>query len=403
MIDNVPVPPRRVAILSAVRTPIGKYGGALRQTPAVALGTLATQAALERAKVPASDIPMLYFGHCVQAGTGQNPARQVLRGAGIPDTSGALTVNMVCGSGMAALFSGAAAIRAGDHEIVVAGGMESMSGAPYLLPRVRWGLRIGHSHVEDALQRDALTDAYGEHEAMGMTGERIARELGLSREEIDGYALRSHLAAARARADGTFRAETVPVPATLTPGGTGLTDDEGPRGDTTLEGLSKLRSSFDAHGVLTAGNSSQLSDGAAAVVLASEEEARRRGATPIAWLHSGAVSGVSPERVMEAPIPTVRAHLARERIAPSEFDRVEHNEAFASASIAVQKAFGFTDRQFNVHGGAIALGHPIGASGCRIVVTLLHELLRGQGRLGLATLCMGGGNGLSLIVDRRDL
>jgi acetyl-CoA C-acetyltransferase len=400
----VTVPSRRVAILSAVRTPIGKYGGSLRFTPAVALGTLAAQAALDRARVRAADIPMLYFGHCVQAGTGQNPARQVLRGAGIPDTAGGLTVNMVCGSGMAALFAGAAAIRAGDHEIVVAGGMESMSGAPYLLPgKVRWGLRLGPATAEDALQRDALNDAYGEHEAMGMTGERIARDLGLSRDESDAFALRSHRAASRARAEGIFRAESVVVPAALTPGGTGLADDEGPRADTTLEGLRKLKPSFDPHGVLTAGNSSQLSDGAAAIVLASEGEAERRGATPIAWLHSGAVSGVSPERVMEAPIPTVRAHLAREHITPAQFDRVEHNEAFASASIAVQKAFGFTEQQFNVNGGAVALGHPIGASGCRIVVTLLYELLRHQGRLGLATLCMGGGNGLSLIVDRRDL
>jgi acetyl-CoA C-acetyltransferase len=394
----------RVAVLSAVRTPIGKYGGALRTVPAVALGTLAVQAALERAQVPAVDIPMVYFGHCVQAGTGQNPARQVLRGARIPDSSGGLTVNMVCGSGMAALFAGVAAIRAGDHPIVVAGGMESMSGAPYLLSdRARWGLRLGASTIEDALQRDALSDAYGEHESMGMTGERIARELGLSREEIDAFALRSHLAASKARGDGIFRPETVPVPAALTPGASGLVADEGPRGDTTLAGLAKLRPSFDGHGVLTAGNSSQLSDGAAAMVLASEEETRRRGLTPLAWYHSGAVGGVSPERVMEAPIPTVRAHLAREKIAASEFDRVEHNEAFASASIAVRKAFGFTDRQFNVHGGAIALGHPIGASGCRIAVTLLHELVRTQGRLGLATLCMGGGNGLSLILDRRGL
>ena len=396
--------PPRVALVSAVRTPIGKYGGALRSTPAVQLGTLVVRAALERAHISGADVPELFFGHCIQAGTGQNPARQVLRHAGISDTAGAVTVNMVCGSGMQAMISASRAIRSGDVDLVVAGGMESMSGAPYLVPTAaRWGLRYGSSTLDDAMLRDALLDAYGEHEHMGLTGERIAHDLGLSRSDVDDFALRSHLRAAEANATGTFDEEIVPVPESATPGGHGLVRDEGPRGDTTLAGLARLRPSFRPDGVLTAGNSSQLSDGAAAVVLASEAEVERRGLRPVAWVHSSMVSGVAPERVMEAPIPTVRKHLEKVGLRPADFDRVEHNEAFASASIAVQRAFGFTDAQFNVHGGAVALGHPIGASGCRIVVTLVHELARAHGGLGLATLCMGGGNGLSLIVDRRGL
>jgi len=394
----------RVAIVGAARTPIGKYGGSLRTTRAVDLGVVAVAEALRRAGVAPAEVPDLVFGQAIQAGAGQNPARQVLLGAGAPVHAGAVTVNMVCGSGMRAIFAASAAIRAGDADLVVAGGMESMSTAPYLAPgRARWGLRAGSVPLEDAVLRDALTDAYGEHEHMGFTGERIATELGLTREEVDRFALRSHRAAARAGEDGTFAAEIVPVPATLTATATALVRDEGPRGDSTMEGLARLRTSFTPIGVLTAGNSSQLSDGAAAVVLASESVVRARALRPLGWIHSGGIGGVAPDRVMEAPIPTVRRHLERVGIAPQAFDRVEHNEAFASASIAVQRAFGWPDDRFNVHGGAVALGHPIGASGARIVVTLVHELVRTGGRLGLATLCMGGGNGLSLIVDRREL
>ncbi len=395
-------PSPRVAILSAVRTPIGKYGGALKGVPAVALGTIAVRAALERARVPAAEVPELFFGHCIQAGSGQNPARQVLRASGIPDTAGAVTINMVCGSGMQSVISASHAIRAGDFDLVVAGGMESMSSAPYIVPgAARWGLKYGSTTLDDAMLRDALLDAYGEHEHMGLTGERIARDLKLTRPEVDAFALRSHLRAAEANAKGIFDDETIEVPASVTPGGAGLRHDEGPRGDTTLAGLARLRPSFRPDGVLTAGSASQLSDGAAAVVLASEAEVQRRGIAPLAWLHSSMVSGVAPERVMESPIPTVRRHLERTGLRSEDFDRVEHNEAFSSASIAVQRAFGFTEAQFNVHGGAVALGHPIGASGCRIIVTLIHELRRSGTNLGLATLCMGGGNGLSLIVDRR--
>ncbi|MCI4334387.1 MAG: thiolase family protein [Thermoplasmata archaeon] len=395
---------RRVAILGAARTPIGKFGRALRLTPAVTLGAIAARAALERAHVAAAEVPEVLFGQCITAGCGQNPARQVLEAAGIPDSAGAATVNMVCGSSMKALQIADAEIRSGQFDLVLVGGMESMDSAPFLVsPRARWGLRYGADVLDDAMQRDALVDAYGEHEQMGFTGERIAQKLGLTRRDVDAFAVRSHSRAAMALQQGKFVAETVPVAPELSATGEGLTRDEGPRGESTLESLGKIRPAFTPSGILTAGNSSQLSDGGAALLLASEEEAHRRGASPLAWIHSGAVGGVRPSDVMEAPIPTVRRHLERTGLRPSDFDRVEHNEAYASASIAVQRAFAFTDDQFNVNGGAIALGHPIGATGARIVVTLLYELLRAKGRLGLATLCMGGGNGLSLILDRREL
>ena len=393
-----------VAILSGARTPFGKYGGALRGVPAVRLGAIAARAAIDRAGLQPPDVEEVLFGHGIQAGAGQNPARQVLRYAGVPDSVGAATISMVCGSGMKAIHYAYSTIRSGDHSLVVAGGMESMSNAPFLLDSaMRWGSNPGTHVVQDAMQWDSLTDAYEEHELMGLTGERVARKLGLSRTEADAFGLRSHLRAARAVADGTFAVELTPVPPDVTPSGKGLIADEGPRGDTTMEGLSRLKPVFLPEGVLTAGNSSRLSDGAAALVLASAREVERRGARPLAWIHSIGEGGLHPRDVMEAPIPTVRRHLERVGLKPTDFDRVEHNEAYSSASIAVQRAFGFTEEQFNVHGGAIALGHPIGASGARVVLTLTHELARTHGRLGLATLCMGGGNGLSLVVDRSGL
>ena len=394
-------PEHAVAILSAVRTPIGRYGGSLRSLPATRLGTLVARAAIDRSGLRPEEVQEVLFGMAIQAGTGQNPARQVLRGAGVPDSIGAATVNMVCGSGMKTIHWGYSAIRAGDFDRIVVGGMESMSNSPYLLPAsLRWGNPPGPHRMEDAMQRDSLIDAYEEHELMGLTGERVAQHFHLTRAEVDAFGLRSHRLASVANRDGTFSSEMVPIPGDWIPGGLGLTTDEGPRPDTTMEGLSRIKPAFAPDGILTAGNSSKLSDGAAALVLASAAEVKRRGVQPLAWIHSVAESGVHPRDVMESPIPTVRLHLAKTGLAPSDFDRVEHNEAYASASIAVQRTFEFTDKQFNVHGGAIALGHPIGASGSRIAVTLVHELLRSQKTLGLATLCMGGGNGLSLAVDR---
>ncbi len=391
----------RVAILSAVRTPIGRYGGSLKGRPATELGAIVARAAIERAGLSPDEIQEVVFGHGIQAGAGQNPARQVLRGAGVPDEYGAVTVNMVCGSGMKAVQLGSALVRAGDFDRVVVGGMENMSNAPFLVDSsVRWGSNPGPHVLEDAMQRDSLIDAYAEHEIMGLTGERIARKLGLTREDVDRFGLRSHLRASSAVLSGTFDPELVAVPPDPTVRSPGLTRDEAPRGDTTLEKLAHLTPAFASDGLLTAGNSSKLADGASALVLTSEKEVHRRELRPIGWIHSAEEGGVAPRDVMEAPIPTLRKHLDRTGIPPERFDRVEHNEAYASASIAVQRAFGFTDTQFNVDGGAIALGHPIGSSGARIVVTLLHALGRTHGSLGLATLCMGGGNGLSLIVER---
>ena len=397
------IPRVRVAILSAVRTPIGRFGGSLKALSAAQLGTIAARGAVERSGLAPSEIEEVLFGQVIQAGAGQNPARQVQRGAGIPDAVGAATVNMVCGSGMKALHWGVSTLRAGEYDRVLVGGMESMSNAPYLVDgAIRWGTRPGPRTFDDAMQRDGLLDAYEDHEIMGLTGERIAKKYGLSRAEIDAFAVRSNMLAVHATADGTFAPEIVPVPAGVVAGSPGLDRDETPRADTTLEKLAKLRPAFSPDGVLTAGNSSKLSDGAAALVLASEREVQRTGAHPLAWVHSTAESGVSPKDVMEAPIPTVRKHLAAFHLAPHDFARVEHNEAYASASLAVQRAFGFTDEQFNVNGGAVALGHPLGASGARIVVTLVHELLRAKGRLGLATLCLGGGNGLITVVEGPD-
>jgi len=390
-----------VAILSAVRTPIGRFGGALKSVSATQLGIHAARAALERSGLAPSEVEEVLFGQAIQAGAGQNPARQVLRGAGIPDSVGAATVNMVCGSGMKAIHWGYQAIRLGEFDRVLVGAMESMSNAPYLLPgALRWGSLPGPHTLDDAMQRDALIDAYDEHEIMGLTGERVAKKFGLTRSEVDAFGLRSHLRASRATTTGILSDEIVPVPAEIALGRPGLAHDEAPRADTTLEKLARLKPVFAPDGILTAGNSSKLSDGAAALVLASAREVRRSGAKPLAWVHSTGESGVHPRDVMESPIPTVKKHLERTGLSPADFDRVEHNEAYSSASLAVQRTFGFTEEQFNVNGGAVALGHPIGASGARIVVTLVHELVRSDRHLGLATLCMGGGNGLSLIVER---
>ncbi|MEM0129480.1 MAG: thiolase family protein [Thermoplasmata archaeon] len=398
----MPVSPSspRVAILSAARSPIGRYLGSLRGIPAPLLGAHVARAAIQRAGLEPSAVEEVLVGHGIAAGVGQNPARQVGRHAGVPDTAGATTVHMVCGSGMKAVHLAVAEIRSGAAAIVLAGGMESMSRAPYLVPgEVRWGTHFGDRTLEDAMQVDSLRDAYDEHELMGRTGERVARKFGLRREEVDAYAVRSNRRAADAATRGLFAEELVPVPAGLVAGSPGLAADECVRPGTSMESLARLPPAFEPGGVLTAGNSSKLSDGAAMLVLASEREVSRRGLAPIGWIHSTAVSGVAPADVMEAPIPTVREHLAAAGWAVSSLDGVEHNEAYASASLAVQRAFGFPDEIFNPRGGAVALGHPIGASGARILVTLLFALRQTRGRRGLATLCMGGGNGLSTLVE----
>lgn len=386
-----------VAIIGAVRTPIGKFRGALAKVPSPKLGSLAVTEALRRAKVAPGDVNEVFFGCGIQAGLGQNPARQVALGAGIPETIGSVTINMVCGSGMRATMLGASALRAGDQSLVVVGGMESMTRAPHLIPNTRDGLRYGDGAVVDSILRDSLQDAY-DNSLMGITGEDIAKRYGISRLDADTYSLRSNQRAVKTMDAGLFDEETVPVPGQVT-GSTEFRRDEGPRGDTTLEKLSKLKPAFTPNGVLTAGNSSQLSDGAAALVLASPEIVRERGFKPLGWIRSYHIGGIEPSRVMEAPIPTVKEHLKKLGLSISDLDLVEHNEAFSTASLALQKEFKIPDEKFNVNGGAVALGHPIGCTGARILVTLLYEMNRRKARRGLATLCMGGGNGLSTIVE----
>ena len=389
-----------MAIVGAVRTPIGKFGGGLSKVPSVKLGQLAVREALSRAKVPPSEVDGLLFGCALQAGLGQNPARQVQLGCDIPVEVGSTTINKVCGSGMKSLMLASSEVRAGDASLVVAGGMESMDLAPYLLPKARWGLRYGEGKVLDAMLTDSLLDAYdGEH--MGLTGEAVAKKFGITREEADQFSLRSHEKACAAWSSGRLREEVVAVPAEMT-GGAAVERDEGPRADTSLEKLGKLKPAFQPKGVLTAGNSSQISDGAAALVLASEEKVAKLSLRPLAWVHSYAVSGVPPNRVMESPIPTVKKHLAETHLTVADLDLFEHNEAFSTASIAVQRTFEVPEERFNVNGGAVALGHPIGCSGARIVVTLLHEMMRRRSHRGLATLCMGGGNGTSMILERAE-
>jgi acetyl-CoA C-acetyltransferase len=387
-----------VAIVGAVRTPLGKFRGALSRVPAVELGRLAASEVLRRSGIPPPEVGEVLFGCGIQAGLGQNPARQVALRSGIPPHVGCVTINMVCGSGMKALMLGNSVLRAGEQDVVLVGGMESMDLAPHLIPNSRRGIRMGDGLLVDSMMKDSLLDAY-DGQPMGMTGEDIARRYQVTRTEADAFALRSHRRASAARDEGIFDEETVPVPAELTGSGE-VRRDEGPRPDTSLEKLSRLPPAFHPEGIVTAGNASQISDGAAALVLVSSRYLQRHSLRPLAWIRSTHASGIEPSRVMEAPLRTVREHLARERLTVSDLDLVEHNEAFATASVVIQRELGIPDDRFNVRGGAVALGHPIGCSGARIVVTLVHEMARRQSSRGLATLCMGGGNGTSVLLER---
>jgi acetyl-CoA C-acetyltransferase len=387
--------PEEVVLLSAVRTAIGKYGGSLCETPAPRIGSVVIGEAVNRAGIRMDDVDEVVMGNVISAGLGQNPARQAAVYAGIPVTVGSFTVNKVCGSGLKAVMLAAQAVKSGDAKIVVAGGMENMSAAPHLLNGLRWGIRFGDASVVDAMIHDGLQDAYHTYH-MGMTGERIAHKYAVTRSEADEFSLRSHLKAARARRSGKFVSEIVPVPID-----DGFFDtDECVREDTTLEKLCGLPSVFQKDGILTAGNSSQLSDGAAALVVASAEKASELNITPLARIVDYSVDGTAPEDVMEAPIPAVRKLLEKTGFSIDDMDLVEHNEAFSVASIVISRELGIDPEKFNIHGGAVALGHPIGASGARILVTLLHALQEGNLKRGLATLCLGGGNAVAMIIER---
>jgi acetyl-CoA C-acetyltransferase len=387
-------------ILSACRTPIGRYLGNLSGRSAIDLGIVAAREAVARAKIDAAEIQEAIVGNVLSAGLGQAPARQVALGAGIPPGASALTVNMVCGSGLRAVMLAATSIGAGDADVILAGGTESMSNAPHLLRGARGGWKLGDRPLVDSMLHDGLTCAV-EGWPMGQAAERTAEICGLSRADLDAFAVESQRRAVAAQAAGAFREEIVPVDVPGKPGTAAVVDaDEGPRAGTTPEALAKLAPAFRETGVVTAGNSSTLSDGAAMVVVASEEKAARLGATPMARVVASAVSGVEPRDLFLAPIGAVKAALARAGLTPDAIDLYEINEAFASQMLGCVRGLEIDPSRVNVHGGAIALGHPIGASGARVLVTLLYALERRQKRLGLAALCLGGGNAVAMVVER---
>ena len=395
-LEGLPQP----VVVSAVRTPIGRFLGALESLPATRLGSLVLREAVRRAGLDPELVDEVFMGNVVGAGLGQNPARQAARGAGLPDAVPALTVNMVCASGLRALDLAARAIQTGQAEVVLAGGMESMSRTPYLLDRARTGYRLGHGQVLDSMIADGLWDPYYDFH-MGHTGELVAERYGFTRQAQDEYALGSHLKAVAAAEAGRFADEILPVEV---PGGKGRTvtvsADESPRADSSLEALGRLRPAFRPDGTVTAGNAPGVNDGAAAVVVMAEHRARELGCPILARITDCFCSGVDPAWVMLTPIPAVRGLLARNPgWSVSDFDVVELNEAFSVQALAVVQELGLDPARVNPNGGAVALGHPIGASGARIVVTLLHELARRGGGKGLATLCLGGGNGVAMAFE----
>ena len=412
MTESTTSPDGHVYIVSAARTPIGKFGGALAGVPAVELGGIAIHAAVERAGLDSAtaQIDEVLMGQVLQAGVGQAPARQATLRAGLPDTTSATTINRVCGSGLKAIMLAAAEIRAGDAEIVVAGGMESMNGAPYLLPGARFGYRLGNGELLDATVTDGLWCAI-EDCHMGTHAERVAIKDQISRADQDEFALASHQKAIAAIDAGRFDAEIAPVTVRDAKGReTVATVDEGPRRDSSVEALARLKPVFalpdgedrgDAsEGTVTAGNAPGITDGAAATVVASERAVERLGLTPLARIVGYAQAEVAPKWVFLAPVEGVRRLLDRIELPIEAFDLVEINEAFAAQTLADGRELGFDWDRVNVNGGAIALGHPIGASGARIVATLLHELERREGRYGLATLCLGGGGSVAMAVER---
>lgn len=389
-----------VVLLSACRTPIGRYLGGLAPLSAVELGTIAARAALERAGLAAGDVDEAIVGNVLSAGLGQAPARQVARGAGIPDTASALTVNMVCGSGLRAAMLGASAIRAGDARVILAGGMESMSNAPHLLRQGRTGWKIGDQPLIDSMMSDGLTCS-AERWPMGMAAELTATQCGLTRPELDAFAYESHRRAVAAQGTGAFDAEIVAVPVAGPKGQvTDVRADENPRADSSPEKLAKLPPAFRSDGVVTAGNASGLSDGAAMVTLALAGRAHGLGIKPLARVRGYAVAGRAPRDLFLAPIDAVRAAVEKADIRLTDIDLCEINEAFASQMLGCMRGLELDPARVNVHGGAIALGHPIGASGTRVLVTLVHALERHDKTLGLAALCLGGGNAVAMVIER---
>jgi acetyl-CoA C-acetyltransferase len=389
-----------VVIISGVRTPIGKFQGTLKSLTATQLGAIAVKAAVERAGLDPQQIDEVIMGNVVSAGLGQNPARQAaLRGGLLPDVA-ALTVNKVCGSGLKAVGLAAQAIQTGDAEIVVAGGMESMSNAPYLLPSAREGYRLGNGTLVDSMIHDGLWDAY-ENYHMGNTGEIVAEKYRVARERQDDFALNSHRKASAAIKAGKFRDEIVPVPIPQKKGDPVLFDtDESPRQDATIEALRALKPAFKKDGTVTAGNAPGVNDGAAALIVTSAERAAALGKKPLVRVVGQAVSGIEPSLVMMAPVKAVRKLIGKVGWNLPDVDLVELNEAFSVQALAVMDQLELNPERVNVNGGAVALGHPIGASGARILVTLINEMIRRDAKRGIAALCLGGGNAVALAVER---
>jgi acetyl-CoA C-acetyltransferase len=391
---------KKIVLAGACRTAIGKMGGALSTTPAPKLGSIVIEEALKRAGVPKDAVDHVYMGCVIQAGLGQNVARQASIGAGLPIETTAVTVNVVCGSGLNCVNMAAQMIQAGDADIVVAGGMENMSMAPYAAMNARFGYRMNNGKLVDTMVNDALWDAFNQYHMM-ITAENVAEKYGISREELDEFSANSQQKCEAAQAAGKFKDEIVPVEIKQKKKTIVFDTDEGPRAGTTAESLSALRCcSGKEGGVVTAGNASGINDGAAAIVVMSEEKAKELGVTPMATFVAGALGGVDPTIMGVGPVASTKKVLAKTGMSVDDFDLIEANEAFAAQSVAVARDLGFNPEKLNVNGGAIALGHPVGASGCRILVTLLHEMQKRDAKKGLATLCIGGGMGCSTIVER---
>ncbi len=391
---------KKVVLAGACRTAIGKMGGGLSTTPAPVLGSIVIKEALNRAGVPADQVDHVYMGCVIQAGLGQNVARQASIKAGLPIETPAVTVNVVCGSGLNCVNMAAQMIQAGDADIVVAGGMENMSMAPYAMMQGRFGYRMNNGKLIDTMVNDALWDAFNNYHMM-ITAENVADQWGLTREELDEFAANSQQKCEAAIAAGKFKDEIVPVEIKTKKGTVVFDTDEGPRPGTTAESLGKLKCcSGKEGGVVTAGNASGINDGAAAIVVMSEEKAKELGVKPMATFVAGALGGVDPSIMGVGPVASTKKVLAKTGLTVDDMDLIEANEAFAAQSVAVGKDLGFDLSKLNVNGGAIALGHPVGASGCRILVTLLHEMQKRDAKKGLATLCIGGGMGCSTIVER---
>lgn len=390
---------KKVVLAGACRTAIGTMGGQLSTVPAAELGSIVIKEALKRAGVAPEQVDQVYMGCVIQAGQGQNVARQASIKAGLPIEVPAVTINVVCGSGLNCVNMAAQMIQAGDADIVVAGGTENMSMAPFALKQARFGYRMGNNTVVDTMISDALWDAFNDYH-MGITAENVCEKYGITREELDRFSAWSQQKCEAAMKEGKFKDEIIPVEVKTKKATVVVDTDEGPRPGTTAEGIAKLRPAFKKDGIVTAANSSGINDGAAAIVVMSEEKAKELGVTPMATYIAGALAGVDPSIMGVGPVAATRKVMAKTGMKIDDFDLIEANEAFAAQSIAVQRDLGFKDEVLNVNGGAIALGHPVGASGCRILVTLLHEMQKRDAKTGLATLCIGGGMGCATVVKR---